>query len=186
MVIIVNKSRIYNVIFPIWFLVILPLGWLFILPINFIIDSFALLLILKIMKLDIKSIYSKVILRVWLFGFLADLIGALFLLLLDFAPLGDLFSNLYWNPYENICAILIITVALLMSGFFIYYFNYKYSLKKIDMEVKSKKKIALFMAIFTIPYLFLVPTSFFYDKGNGQFIEGDIVEYSINNDYYFK
>ena len=182
-----NNNKIYNVVFPIWFFIIVTLGWLFVLPINFLIDSLVLLIILKLMKMPLKKIYGKTILKIWLFGFLADFIGALFLMLLDFAPLGDLFSDLYWNPYNNIYAVIIIIVAILISGFFIYYFNYKYCFKKIDIEEKSKRKIALFLAIFTMPYLFLVPTKFLYGDHSRQYMDKDMMindrfdDYNYNN-----
>lgn len=152
------------------------------LPINFVIDTIVILIIMKCLKLDnIKILYGKTILKVWLFGFVADIIGAGFLLLLGLAPFGDIFDNLYWNPYSNIYAILVILIALLLSGYFIYLFNKKYCFKKIDIEESKKKKIALFMAIFTAPYVFLIPTSYFYSNQDLKPIEKDYINILEDN-----
>lgn len=73
---------LYNVIFPIWFLWILPMCWIFILPANLVIDSLVIVLTLKYLHYhDILSTLGAVILRVWLLGFAADLVGAGLLLL---------------------------------------------------------------------------------------------------------
>lgn len=71
------SNRLYNLIFPIWMLLLFPMSWLFILPANFIIDSLVLLISLYLLKQStIKIVYKQVILKIWGFGFLPDLIGA--------------------------------------------------------------------------------------------------------------
>ncbi|MDO4714625.1 MAG: hypothetical protein Q4B28_08600 [bacterium] len=74
--------KLYNVIFPIWMLFFLPPVWLVVLSANFVIDSLVFRLAAKVSKLQgIASLYTKSILKIWGFGFLADIIGAGFLFL---------------------------------------------------------------------------------------------------------
>lgn len=79
-----NKSSIefYNMIFPIWLIWLFPLTWIIILPGNFIIDSLVLLITLKLLNInEKKNIYKKTILKVWGYGFLADLIGTIIMII---------------------------------------------------------------------------------------------------------
>ncbi|MDD3303843.1 MAG: hypothetical protein PHP54_02905 [Clostridia bacterium] len=164
------KNRLYNVIFPIWFLILFPIVWLIVLPANFIIDTIVILLALKLLKVtNLKETYKKTIIKVWLFGFIADFIGALLLIAIQFISTGtfmsDVVAALAYNPFTNIYALLITILAIIISAIAIYLFNVKISLKKVDLEVKTKKKIALALSIFTAPYLFLYPSAMLY-KGN--------------------
>lgn len=171
-----NKSiKLYNVIFPIWMLWLFPTTWIVVLPANFIIDLLVVVLTMKCLKMqDIKENAKSVILRVWIFGFVADFIGTLFMLSAMFSDFNyetqfgkwwyDNISNaVSFNPFESIYAILWVTVSVVIAGFFIYLFSYKYCLKKSNLDEKQKKKLALSLAIFTAPYLFYIPTAWFYN-----------------------
>ena len=170
-----NKSsiKIYNVIFPIWLLWLFPLTWIIILPGNFIIDSLILLLTLKVLKInDKKNIYKKTILKVWLFGFLSDFIGTLIMLIpvivenslpVNFRDwwYSNLTAPVSYNPFDSIYSVIWVIVCIIITSCFIYWFNNKVSFKKLDIDENSKKKLALSLAIFTAPYLFLLPTMWF-------------------------
>ena len=66
------------------------------------------------------------------------------------------------SPFENIYAFLLVAIAVIIAGLCIYSLNLKNSFSKIDIEAKDKKKLAFYMAIFTAPYLFFVPSSVVY------------------------
>lgn len=178
-----KNTKLYNMIMPIWMMFIFPFVWVVILPLNYIIDSLVFLITMKVLKLEHKkAMYKLSILKIWIFGFISDFIGATIL----FVPIivNDVFnldaghkSGLIYsivdklmqvtvNPFDNIYAFILVTIAVLIAAVFIYVFNYKFSLKKafengyID-DVK-RRKIALSMAIFTAPYLFYLPTMFMY------------------------
>lgn len=169
-----NSVRLYNVIFPIWILWLFPTTWIVVLPANFIIDLLVVVLTMKCLKIqDIKMNAKSVILSVWIFGFVADFIGTLLMLsgnLIDFnyeTQLGkwwytNISHAVSFNPFESIYAVLWVTVGVLVAAFFIYLFNYKYCLKKSNLDSMQKKKLALSLAIFTAPYLFYIPTVWFY------------------------
>ncbi len=167
---------LYNVIFPVWFLLLFPAAWIVVLPANFVIDSLVLLLAFAVCKLGSrKLLYKQSILKVWGFGFLADIIGTVLLLFTQFAhhvidessALGRWFyeniaSAVAYNPFKNIYAFLFVLLAVALSGFLIYIFNYKIALKKWPTEDVQRKKAALLLALLTAPYIFFVPTSWLY------------------------
>lgn len=172
-----KNFKLYNVFFPIWFLLLIPITWLMAIPINFVVDSIVILLSLKVLKIDDSfKKYKKVIFKVFLFGFFADFIGAvlLFFIVDLIGRLPESSSIFAWlnsnilipvmeNPFSNIYGFLFMTVIIAMVGFFIYFFNLKFSFSKLDVEEQEKKKMALYMAVFTAPYLFYIPTAVIYN-----------------------
>jgi len=163
-------KKLYNVIFPIWLILIIPPIVLFVIPSNFIIDSIVLILGFKLLKLtNWFDKYKKSIIKVWIIGFIADVIGSLLLLITQFlGSSGYLYENLVyplvWNPFKSILAVLYVLIVVLICGFLIYLFNYRISFKKIDLDDKGKKAISLLLAVLTAPYLFFLPTSYVYNK----------------------
>lgn len=146
-----KESKLYNILFPIWFIVLIPVSWLVILPGNFIIDSLVLLITMRAIGIvGKKEMYKKSILKVWGFGFLADIIGAAFLFLtmwvFELAVSGE--DYLY------------LAIAVLISAIFIFIFNYKISFKGYDRNTRFK--MALSLAILTAPYTFLIPLDWIY------------------------
>lgn len=156
-----KKIKLYNLIFPVYMLWLMPPVFFIAAILNFIIDSIVVLVTEKFLKLHkIFSKYKKVILKVWLFGFIADFIGALFLFLMSF-----LFENLNipikynidYNPFGNIYALIITILGILIAGILIFIFNRKICFKNIDITEKQKFILSLVIAIVTTPYLFLLP-----------------------------
>ena len=75
-----HTIRLYNVLFPVWFLMYLYPSWLplAVLAFNFAFDSLVLALAARWQKLpEIRRLWRQTILRVWLLGFAADILGAL-------------------------------------------------------------------------------------------------------------
>lgn len=169
-----NSIKLYNMIFPIWLLCLIPITWLVVLPANFLIDLLVVVLTMKYLKVkDIKINAKSVILKVWIFGFIADFIGTISMVmanLINFnyeTQLGkwwyhNISNAVSYNPFESIYSILWVTACVIITAFFIYLFNYKFCLKKLNLSNEQKKKIALSLAIFTAPYLFYLPTVWFF------------------------
>lgn len=146
-----KDTRLYNVLFPVWMLLMLPPLWLIVIPGNFIIDSIVLLVSLAVFKVaDKKQWYKKHILKVFLFGMLSDVIGALYMLLMMLVfQVGNMGDELY------------LTVpALLISAAMIFVFNYRFTFKNVEKPLRFK--LALIFAVVTAPYTFLVPSSLLY------------------------
>ena len=166
-----KQTKLYNVIFPIWFLLFFPPVIFITLVGNFIIDSLVILLCFFVFKLmetqNLKAFYKKSILKVWLFGFLADIIGAS--ILFTTGILGDSFglpyeliSAINYDPFSSPIAFIIIIFAMIVSGVFMFIFNYRITFKKQIADKQLRFKVALTIAIVTIPWTFLLPTKWFY------------------------
>ena len=52
--------------------------------------------------------------------------------------------------------------AAFITFVLIYFLNIKLSLKEMDMDYEVKKRLALILAIFTTPWIFLFPSIVFY------------------------
>ncbi len=145
-----KEIRLYNVLFPIWMLLIIPTAWIAVLPANFIVDSLVLLITAKKIGILEKGIYKKHILRVWIFGFIADLIGA-----------GILLGSLYiFEDFFRGDELIITLPAMLVSAVMIFLFNYRFSFSDVDKG--ARLRMALSFAIFTAPYTFLIPLNWIY------------------------
>lgn len=145
-----KEIRLYNVLFPIWMLLIIPTAWIAVLPANFIVDSLVLIIAAKKIGILEKGIYKKHILRVWIFGFIADLIGA-----------GILLGSLYiFEDYFRGDELIITLPAMLVAAAMIFLFNYRFSFPELDKG--ARLRMALSFAIFTAPYTFLIPLSWIY------------------------
>lgn len=167
-----KNIKLYNLIFPIWLLLFFPPVIFFTLIGNFIIDSLVILacfFLFKISKVksSLKPFYKKSILKVWLFGFLADIIGASFLILVEtggewLGVSNKLNMAIAYDPFSHPLAVIIILISMLISSTFIFLFNYKFTFKTIIEEKTLKVKVALAIAIITIPWTFLLPMKLFY------------------------
>lgn len=156
--------KLYNMILPVYMLWLIPSEFFIVAILNFIIDSIVVLITKKIMKIEnIFKKYKKVILKVWIFGFVADFIGTAFLFgmseLLYYLDIPIRY-NIDYNPFGNFYALIITIMGILISEMFIYIFNKNISFKKIDITERQKSILALVMAIITAPYTFLLPSSF--------------------------
>lgn len=169
-----NNIKLYNLIFPIWLLWLFPITWLVVLPANFLIDLMVVAVTLKYLKIqEIKQNIKAVIFSVWMFGFAADFIGTAAMLLPNIisfnyeTQLGkwwhtNITNAVSYNPFESIYAVLWVSGCVILTAFLIYLFNYKYCLNKTNLDNTQKKKLALSLAVFTAPYLFYIPTAWFF------------------------
>lgn len=166
-----KKITLYNMMLPLWLLWLVPPAWLIIIPLTFITDSAVFIIALKIMKIgEIKQKYKKAILKIWLLGFVADIPGMIIMLASMLVPYSETGFLKWWyenmtnsvslNPFGNIFAFLYVLIAVGVSFALIYVFNRKIALKKLDLDEKAAKRLALAMAAFTAPWAFLFPIHF--------------------------
>ena len=80
-----KNLKLYNVFFPVWLLILIPFTWVIAIPVNFIVDSLVIFISLKFLKIEEAfQKYKKVIFKVFIFGFLSDFIGSVFLILVTY------------------------------------------------------------------------------------------------------
>lgn len=163
-------KKMYNVLFPIFLLFLYPMTWIGILPVNFIIDLLVFDISMRHLKIENrKKLLFPAMWKIWGFGFLSDLIGCTVLVVFvrigTFIPsFNDVINGIAWNPYSNIVSFLLTVLSVLTAGYLIYIFNKKYALKKTGMDEMQKQRTALYLAVFTSPYVLLIPTMWLYGK----------------------
>ncbi|WFD09448.1 hypothetical protein [Tepidibacter hydrothermalis] len=166
-----KQVKLYNLIFPIWFLLFFPPVIFITLIGNLIIDSLVIIACFFMFKLgntqnNLKTFYKKNILSVLGFGFLADIIGALLLFILVICEVVELpyelSSAISYDPFSHPLAVIIILFAMLISTIFIFIFNYKFTFSKEIEDQKLRLKVSISIALLTIPWTFLLPAKWFY------------------------
>lgn len=163
-----TETRLYNIILPIWLLWLFPQAWLIALPGNLLIDCLVLTLALAALKHQNKRAVVRALWwKLWLLGFLADFVGAAFLLpsvflpeWLDGAARAWVEANLYpiyYNAFLTPWAFLWTLAAVALAGVCIYCFD-KRAMKHCALLTQREKHItALALAIVTAPWLFFLP-----------------------------
>ena len=142
--------KLYDVFFPVWFLLFFPPVFLLVLPVNFIIDTLVLLIVAKIIKVEsIGKLYKSTILPIFLLGLCADILGSILVYCV--------YRYIYSSDDDN----LFITIpGVIIAGVCIFVLNYFISFRKC--EKRQRKILSLSFAIITAPYTFLIPTSLIY------------------------
>ncbi|HHY82367.1 MAG TPA: hypothetical protein GX505_06770 [Clostridiales bacterium] len=166
-----KQIKLYNVIFPVWLILFFPPVIFITLAGNFIFDSLIVIasyfLFRPHKELNWLVFYKKSIIRVWLFGFLADIIGAVILFacvgLQDFLGLSnEVIRGISFDPFSNVLSIILILLSVLISGLCIILFNYNYTFNQLIEEELPRWKVSIFIAVTTLPWTFLLPTKWFY------------------------
>lgn len=161
MITVKQEVRLYNVFFPLWFLVLfwpllvpsLPV-FLLLLPINFAFDSLVLAATAKCLRLEHKArLWIRSILPVWLLGFLCDFLGAGLVGLLIYLIEGGLSGDSLFFPAATLYAL----PGVVLSGVLIYTLNRFLSFRKSGLEKGQLHKLCLSLAVFTAPYLMMIP-----------------------------
>lgn len=145
-----KRIKLYNVFFPVWLLVMIPQTWIAVFPVNFLVDSLVLFLLMRKLQVEEKGLfYKKHIVPIFLFGLLADMIGAAALLLATALELGITGEDWYLTA-----------PAVALAGLCIYVLHYYVIFRKEDRFVR--RKMAFTFAIATAPYTFLIPIAWLY------------------------
>ena len=155
-----ENKQLFNMGFHPMMLYAFPIAWPISLPFNFIVDSIVLLIGFKIFgKEKVWFRWRKSILLSWIFGYIADIISAFFLLACEFAA-NNFKTGLIGNCFRNPVSFAVTLIAVLIAGVLIFIFNYKIALFKTELDKSAKRKVALLMAIVTMPYFFFMPVTF--------------------------
>ena len=97
-----------------------------------------------------KQWYKQHVVKIFLFGMLSDIVGAMYLLFMILVlELGEMCDE----PYLTV-------PALVISAILIFVFNYFITFKNDDKSLRVK--FSLIFAIATAPYTFLIPSSWLY------------------------
>lgn len=176
-----KNKKFYNMIFPPYLLMVF-VPWLALLSLvgNFILDSIVLVIImLVVLKKFHWQFYKKNVIKVWLFGLLADFIGIGYLLAIDdiglqymwmveeqdnflFSLMRDMHLVTFYSEEVTVGSVCFIVSAILLAAVAIFVFNYFIVFNKVEMTKKQRLMSALAFSVFTAPYTFLLPSNLFY------------------------
>lgn len=155
--------KLYNMIFPFWLLLyILPI-LMYGIPLigNLIIDFLVVYIMFRILKVKAgKRPMAWTVFRIWMFGFVSDLIAAL--ICVHISNKTDLSYALCYDPYTDYRAIFVLAGMILLGAILIFVFNWFFSFRNLSITKVQKRKVCFALAIITAPWLFLVPTSWFF------------------------
>jgi len=76
--------------------------------------------------------------------------------------LYELINGINWNPFVNIYSFLLIIAGIVIAGICIYFLNRWMLGKDKELTKQQVNKIALYLAVITAPYLFLIPSMWIY------------------------
>ena len=146
----ITDVKLRSAVLPLWMLFFVPLAWLVIIPGNFLVDSLALIISIIVLKLDNKkTFYKQNILKIFLLGIVSKILVTLGLFLMAYVLDLD----------ANVSDLFLTIPALLIAGLMIFTFNYFLTFKNMDKKIRFK--MALFMAIMTAPYIFILPITWY-------------------------
>lgn len=119
--------------------------------------------------------WKRCILPVLLVSFASSLVGGGFMLFWGYAPElafdGTRFAA-WWaehvtdpvsaNPFSSVPALFFTAAGVAAAGWVIYTLDMRLSLRKLDLSRAERRRLALDLAVFTAPYLMLVPSEWFW------------------------
>ena len=159
-----RKTRLYNVILPIWMLLLFPQVWLIVIPGNLAVDCAVLLIALAALKHRGKGAVVKALWwKLWLLGFAADAVGVawMFLGALLYIPLGSLWEStvghIAHNAFAHPAAFLWTLAGVALAGACIYFFDRRAMRGCPLLTARERHVIALALAVVTAPWLFFIP-----------------------------
>jgi len=109
--------------------------------------------------------------KICLAGFLGDFVGSIALFFASqllsglggkrFSFLQMAGEGIMFDPFTNILAVLVVIAAIALSAVCIYKLD-KSILGKTELDPEQIARAALRLVLFTAPYLYLVPSRWFY------------------------
>ena len=167
-----SDNKIYNILLPIWLIIFFPSWlWLLLIPANYLIDRIVLMWSLG--DMPEKGLFCRNHnWKICLAGFASDYAGAILLFALNQLMFGmndDVNSfiskaadGLMFNPFSNVLSLVIVIAAIVLSAVCIYKLD-KSILTKAGLDIDQAKKSAIRLAIITAPYVYLIPSEWFYN-----------------------
>lgn len=161
-----KNQRLYSLIFPVWAVFLFPRAWFAVLPLNLLIDGCLLFVILRLARVEqIRSVFLKNVLKVWIFGLLSSCVGFM-TEMIPFAfrsseRAAEISLALSQNPFTDVYAVALSVLAIIISAAICFLLNFKLTFPKSDYERKFRIWASLSFSLITAPYTLLIPTVLF-------------------------
>ena len=178
-----RSVTLHNIIFPVWMILWIPsFLWLLVIPANYLVDRLVFTLSARRDHPERDAAFFRQhTWKLWLAGFAADFVGAAILLGIALIPdwlgyvtgAGTQAGFLGWftrhvgtpvmfNPFTDVFALAAVLLVIALSGWLIYAFDRAILKKAGAFTPAEASRIARNMAVFTAPYLYLLPVTWFY------------------------
>ena len=158
-----GSLRLYNILLPIWLLVWIPSWlWLGLIPLNFLLDW--LVTGLSFRRSGVQGSRQRALRHCWkvcIIGFFSDFVGAA-LLLIPVLTDSDFGISVMEGPFSGVPAFLYYALCIALAAVLIYLLNRRMLTKDASLTREQVQFAARNLAVFTAPYLFLIPMSALY------------------------
>ena len=167
-----SDSKVYNILLPIWLIIFFPSWlWLILIPANYLIDRTVLMWSLG--EMTEKGLFCrKHNWKICLAGFAGDFAGVILLFALSQFMFGlddygipfisKAADGLMFDPFSNVLSFIVVIAAIALSAVCIYNLD-KSILIKAGLDIGQAKQSAKRLAVITAPYVYLVPSEWFYN-----------------------
>ena len=166
-----RETRLYNVLFPVWVLMFWPDPPVILVTVfgNLAVDCLVVFLVLLALKHPAKgTVLKRCWWKVWLMGFLSDIIGALWLALGLFGAWAltadggggwadDFAMAMTVNPFRHPLALAWTAAGVLIAGTCIYFLDRRALRRVPELDGRQSRVLALTLAAATAPWVFFVP-----------------------------
>jgi|GEM_PF-2118146 len=172
---------------PVWFMVVVPSMWLIFLPLKFLLITFAFWLCSKAFSgLKFKELFRQSFLRAFIASIVADLTGTA-VLFLSQGSFGDwwyeyITTPVVLNPLDNPYSLSLTLFAIFLAAFISYLLHKKVTVKNLTVPFDLQRKLALGLAIITIPVLYLMPSRILYDENYSVYTFTNHIIWNVQND----
>ncbi len=153
---------------PVWFMIASPSMWLILLPLDFLVVTCVLWLCVKFFSVgSYREMFRASILKIWAINFASQILAS-FTLFLSQGYFGEwwyeyITTPVALNPLDNIYSVTFTALALLLAGAFTYTANRKFTFKKLQLDPDTRRKLALGLALLTLPMMYFMPSRAIYD-----------------------
>ena len=172
---------------PIWFMVIVPSMWLIFLPLKFLLITFAFWLCSKAFSgVTFRELFRQSFLRAFIASIVADL-TATAVLFLSQGSFGGwwyeyITTPVVLNPLDNPYSLSLALFAILLAVFVSYLLHKKVTFKNFVGRFDLQRKLALGLAIITIPVFYLMPSRILYDENYSVYTFTNHLVWNVQND----
>ena len=153
---------------PIWFMLASPSMWLIVLPFDFLITTLMLWVSAKVFSAgSFRELFRRAILKLWLACFAGQLLASVFLFLSQ-GYFGEwwyeyITTPVALNPLDNPFSALFTGLGLAVAGVFTFLMDRHFAFKKLDLSDELRRKLALGLALLTLPTAYFLPSRMIYD-----------------------
>ena len=152
---------------PIWFMLSSPSLWLIVLPFDFLVTVLMLWISNKVFRVaSFRELFRTSAVKAWLVGFVGQIVGGL-VLFISQGYFGEwwyeyITTPVVLNPLDNPYSLVFTMVGVAACGVFVFFLDRGFSFKNLAASAEGKRKLAVGLALLTLPMLYFLPSRMLY------------------------